>query len=258
MRDSLMLLWAVGCLDSTITLILGLTLYLIWPSIQYPLKFSNPLTLRTFVSSTEAKLHLQNISHSVFLSTSWSQLTCSSPCDTGAAVAAASAASSSSYGLGTSLDPHQHCWLAQSPQQRRSRPRCRPQTCWSLQSGTDGRCWSPLKAWREMSRSSYADVVSPRHSHRCGKPRCWTGRLQTELVEACRWRRQLTGSWCCPVDLSVQTTGVWEESKGVSALRSGPGSCWVRLARLLGLPLGCCTERGQNNIWKVLMTMWGH
>lgn len=168
----------------------------------------------------------------------------------GAAAAAASAASSSSCDLGTSLDPRRRCLLAQSPQQRRSRPRCQPRTCWSPRSGTDGKCWSPLKAWRGMSRSSCADVASPARSRRCGKLRCWTGRLRTELVEACRWRRRLTGSWCCPVGLSGQRTGAWEESRGVSALRSGPGSCWVRLVRPLGPLRGCCTKRGKNNIWR--------
>lgn len=154
-------------------------------------------------------MRLSRIFHAPFFkSTSSSKLTCSSPCDTGAAVAAASAASSSFFGLGTFLDPHLHCWLAQIPQQLKSRPRCPPRTCWSLQSGTDERCWSRLKAWREMSRSFCADVANPGRSHRCGRPRCWTGHHRTGLVEAYRQRQQLTGSLCCPVDLIAQMTAV--------------------------------------------------
>lgn len=166
-----------------------------------------------------------------------------------AAEAAASAAFSSSCGLGMSPDPHLHCWSVQSLRQQRSRPRCRPQTCWSLLNGTDGRCWNPLRAWREKNRSSSAGVASPGHSRRCGKLHCWTGRLQTGLVEACQWKRQLTGFLCCPVDPSALRIGALGESGGVSALRSGPGSYWVKLGRPLEHLQVCCRWENLNNIW---------
>lgn len=169
-------------------------------------------------------------------------LTCSSPCGTGAAAAAASAASSSSCAPGTSPGPRRRCWSAQSPLWRRSRPRCQPQTCWSLRSGTGGRCLSPLKVWRGRSCSSCAGGASPGRSRRCGTHRCWTGRLRTAPAEACPWRRRLTGSWCCPVAPSVRRTGASEGSSGGSALRSSPGSCWGRPERPLGLLLWCCAE----------------
>lgn len=170
-------------------------------------------------------------------------LTYSFPCGTGAAVAAASAASSSSFALGTSLDPHQHCLLAQSPQQQRSRLHCQPQTCWSQQSGTGGRCWSLLRVWKEKSHSSDADVGNLRHSRRCGTPHCWTARHWTALVEAYQWKQLLTGSWCCRDALSVLRTGAWEGSRVESGLTYGPGSCWVKQGRPLGPHLECFTER---------------
>lgn len=174
-----------------------------------------------------------------------------------AAEAAAFAAFSSSCGLGMSPDPRLHCWSDQSLRQQKSRPRCRPQTCWSLLSGTDGRCWNLLRAWREKNRSSSAGVVSPGHSRRCGKLHCWTERLQTWLVEACQWKRQLTGFLCCPAGLSALKIGALRESAVVSALRSGPGSYWVKLGRPLEHLQVCCRRENVNNkkVWKLEMLM---
>lgn len=156
-----------------------------------------------------------------------------------------------------SLDPHLHCWWVRSLQQQRSRPRCRPQTCWSLLSGTDGRCWNLPRAWREKNRSSSAGGASPGHSRRCGKLRCWTGRLQPGLVEACQWKRQLKGFLCCPVDPSALRIGALEESGGVSALRSGPGNCLVKLGRPPEHLRVCCRWENFNNTWAENETFWG-